>query len=149
VTNRRRAPLSLRTIGVLLATGLAGTLFWLDIQADAETNLRRQTSIIEMKQTYRRQAALLTCWDYADFFGSRRSLPATTHFILPLRFRDRRFNLAAFDEIISNKQCKIETRPQYVDMALHQWLETHVHIERASLQLYAAEDTQVTILGTR
>jgi hypothetical protein len=122
----------LRATGFALAVGAAGSLLWGQIQNDARASRIRAHNLDLMKQTYRTQAAILTCWDYPGLLDPDRPAKVTKRLIPPPESRQNDFDYVDIDGNIDEKQCRIDTSPQNIGLALHDQQYTQpVSVSRA------------------
>jgi len=128
-----------RGFGIGVAIFVATACVWLRLQDDAARVRQVRHDVAQMKQTYREQAAILTCWENASLFDTDRPKPVIRMIVSPAQFRDRQLDLAFVDQTVERDQCKIDTNPQNIDIALHEAGQTRALAILGSTQRFAAQ----------
>jgi hypothetical protein len=128
-----------RGLGVGLAILVAGTFLSMRLHEDAARIQQVRQNVANIKYAYRKQAAILTCWDKVGLFDNDRPKPLIRMIVLPSEFRERPFDLEFVDRTVEQKQCNIDTNAQNIDIALHEAEVNKVVSPTGSTQLFAAQ----------
>lgn len=129
----------LQRTGVIFAVCLAGTLLWTQLHRDVRAGEQRWQAVAALKRSYRRQAALLTCWEKPGLFSADRPSPVQKRFIPTLDQRETGFDYPAIDRMIEEQECRMDTTPQNVDLARYEHMPLIGQPQNLAPKLYAGQ----------